>query len=129
MSAGVTCCVPEIHWRLLMVGRGGMRSAGLRRMSCAGSLEAESKRVEDVSLVSHDCHDGEAKEKDETHNRMPVPKTFTSASSAGPFQPNTSPVLVRTASEKRRTSSTWPTWTAPISLSAGREYARAQPSP
>jgi hypothetical protein len=39
MSAGVTYCVPEIHWILLIVGRGGINSSGLSRTSLARSLE------------------------------------------------------------------------------------------
>lgn len=39
MSAGVTNWVPEIHWMLLIVGLGGMRSSGLSNMSRAWSLQ------------------------------------------------------------------------------------------
>jgi hypothetical protein len=39
MSAGVTYCVPDIHWILLIVGRGGMRSSGFSRMSFVRSLD------------------------------------------------------------------------------------------
>jgi hypothetical protein len=42
MSAGVTCCVPEIHCILLMVGRGGISSSGFRSMSFVRSLESIS---------------------------------------------------------------------------------------
>lgn len=33
MSAGVTYWVPETHWKLEMVGRGGMMAAGLKSLS------------------------------------------------------------------------------------------------
>jgi hypothetical protein len=39
MSAGVTCCVPDIHCILLIVGRGGIRSSGFRSISFVVSLE------------------------------------------------------------------------------------------
>jgi len=38
MSAGVTYCVPDIHWMLLMVGRGGMSRSGFMRISFVRSL-------------------------------------------------------------------------------------------
>jgi hypothetical protein len=39
MSAGVTCCVPDIHCILLIVGRGGIRSSGFMSISFVVSLE------------------------------------------------------------------------------------------
>jgi hypothetical protein len=45
MSAGVTYWVPEIHWMLLIVGRGGMRRSGLSNMSFVRSLD-------DVSMIN-----------------------------------------------------------------------------
>jgi hypothetical protein len=43
MSAGVTCCVPDIHCILLIVGRGGMSSSGFIRTSLVWSLRQVSQ--------------------------------------------------------------------------------------
>jgi hypothetical protein len=51
MSAGVTYWVPEIHWMLLIVGRGGMRSWGLSSMSVVRTLGMLVRGILTVVMV------------------------------------------------------------------------------
>ena len=54
MSDGVTKEVPEIHWRLEIVGRGGIRASGLKSLSSDRVLQSQQGRKtrKDVQILS-----------------------------------------------------------------------------
>src|SRR5271156_6719096 len=74
-SVGLTYCVPAIHCRLEMVGRGGITASGLKSLSCDGG------------------------------SGWPVPQTLSMAISEDEVQPKMSPEGVMTVLEMRGLSS------------------------
>ena len=91
ISAGVTYCVPVIHWTFEIVGRGGMRASGLKSLSWLRTSDS------------------------------PVPKMLMRAISDGPVKPRMLPEGVMMASLNRRVSRMSLAFTAAISRIDGME--------
>jgi hypothetical protein len=91
ISAGVTYCVPDTHWKLEIVGRGGIASSGLKRASLERLLH-ECLVIVPRAYISIVLS---------SHITAPVPQMFSNATSEGPVHPRMSPEPVITASGKR----------------------------